>query len=164
FESLASNLVTNDLNAAPDIFVRDLLMGQTTRVSVSGPGTEANGGSLQAELSSDGRYVVFESAASNLVAGDTHGATDIFLPGLAAGITRRISVSTAGVQADQTSGGGQYNHFGTSRISGDGHYVAFVSSATNLIAGDTNFVQDVFLRDTIANTTTRVSVGTSGSQ
>ena len=164
FESFASNLVAGDFNASPDVFVRDLLTGQTTRVSVSGPGTEGNAGSWQAELSADGRYVVFESAASNLVAGDTNGAADIFLRDLVAGTTRRVSVSTGGVQSDQPSGGGQYNHFGTPRISGDGRYVAFVSSATDLVAGDTNFVQDVFLRDTVANTTTRLSVSSGGAQ
>ena len=90
-------------------------------------------------MSADGRYVVFSSSATNLVAGDTNGMDDVFLRDLQTGITRRISLNTNGTQGDGQST--------VPSISADGRYITFYSSATNLVTGDTNGVYDVFRYD-----------------
>ena len=156
FHSWASNLVAGDTNFAPDTFVRDRVTGTTTRVSVATGGSQANGGSYQPAISTDGRYVVFYSAASNLVAGDTNGTSDVFVRDRVSGATTRASVATGGSQANGFSG--------RVAISADGRYVAFFSDATNLVAGDTNGRVDAFVRDRVAGTTARVSIATGGAQ
>jgi len=160
FFSEAANLVPRDTNAVSDVFVRDRLSGTTRRVSVGADGTQANERSFPEAISADGRYVAFTSTASNLVAGDTNGVTDLFVRDLRAGITQRVSLSSTGQQADS----GTFNF--ASAISADGRYVAFTSGASNLVPGDTNgpFDGDVFLRDRVARTTQRVSVGAGGRQ
>jgi hypothetical protein len=158
FYSLASNLVANDTNGAYDVFFRDMKLNPatTTRLSVSSSGVEANGASYSPSLSADGRYVAFRSRASNLVSGDTNGTSDIFVRDRTAGTTIRVSVDSAGAQANADCW--------DQAISGDGRYVAFRSAATNLVLGDTNLSADIFLRDTQAGTTTRVSVDSNGLQ
>lgn len=156
FDSAASNLVAGDTNARVDVFRHDRVTGVTVRVSVATGGGQANGDSVGAKLSDDGNLVAFRSTAFDLVAGDTNGASDIFVRDLSAGATTRISVSAAGGDADLPSV--------AAVISGDGRFVAFASSATNLVAVDTNNVSDVFVRDRIQGTTTRVSVSTNGGQ
>ena len=118
-----------------------------TRVSVSSKGVEADYDSKNASVSADGRFVAFESKASNLVPGDTNGATDVFGHDLSQGTTWRISVDSSGNQGDGNSR--------RPKVSADGSGVMFSSSATNLVSGDTNGVNDMFLRDTISGTTTR---------
>jgi Tol biopolymer transport system component len=156
FESLASNLVPGDTNNARDIFVRDRQSGVTSRVSVGAGGAQADAASEWASISSDGRHVAFESFASNLVTGDTNNTYDVFVRDLLTGVTERVSVTSSGAQAN----GGSFEP----SISSDGHYVAFSSAATNLVAGDTNNVRDIFVRDRVAGTTTRVNVATGGAQ
>lgn len=159
FQSSATNLVPNDTNGQPDVFVRDRVAGVTTRVSVSSAGVQANGTSDHVAISADGRYVAFRSNASNLVAGDTNGAYDVFLHDRATGTTSRVSVSTSGVQG--TSGSERPS------ISSDGRYVAFVSYAPNLVAGDTNSSGDVFVHDTHTGVTSlesRATTGVSGNR
>jgi Tol biopolymer transport system component len=156
FTSRASNLVPGDTHGQTDAFVRDLRTGATVRVSVSSDGVPGNSESAFPRLSADGRHVVFQSWATNLVAGDTGDAEDVFVRDLATRATERVSVSSTGEPANEDS-------FGVA-ISGDGRYVAFVSSATNLVPGDTNNAADVFLRDRRAGTTTRVNVGPGGVQ
>ncbi|GAB4549100.1 MAG: hypothetical protein OHK0023_13040 [Anaerolineae bacterium] len=156
YESAATNLVSGDTNGAIDIFLRDLGVGTTLRVSVGAGGVQANGASGRVSLSNDGRYIAFDSVATNLVAGDTNARSDIFVYDQVLGTTTRVSVSSGGVQADNDS-------FSPS-ISGDGRYVAFRSDATNLVAGDTNARKDIFVRDLTAGTTTRVSISTAGVQ
>ncbi|MEM8836282.1 MAG: FG-GAP-like repeat-containing protein, partial [Planctomycetota bacterium] len=156
FESAASNLVAGDTNATEDVFLRDRLTGATRRISVDSSGVEGNGSSVQPWISDDGRFIVFESAASNLVAGDTNGVRDIFLHDRLLSITTRISESTAGAQG----GGESLNPY----ISPDGRFVAFQSVATNLVAGDTNGEQDIFLHNTQTGTTSRVSVDSAGNE
>jgi Tol biopolymer transport system component len=143
--SYASPAAMSTVNAAP---------GDFTRVSVSSTGAEGNAYSRDADISSDGRLVVFWSGANSLVAGDTNAWEDIFLRDLQAGTTVRVSVSSAGAQADN----GSYYP----AISGDGKFIAFMSDATNLVNGDTNGVSDIFLRDVQAGTTSPVSVSSSG--
>ncbi len=124
-------------------------------VSVNSTGTGGgNGDSLPVDLSTNGRYAVFESSASDLVPGDTNGATDVFVRDLAAGATLLVSVSTNGGVGNGASR--------TSAMTPDGRYVAFVSAASNLVAGDTNGIPDVFVRDLQTGVTTLASIGRKG--
>jgi Tol biopolymer transport system component len=156
FESVATNLVANDANGKRDIFVRDRDSGTTAIASVDSSGNEGDGDSRAAAISSDGRFVAFESAATNLVAGDTNGKHDVFVHDRDDGTTVRVSVDSAGDQAD----GDSFNP----SISADGALVAFVSSSPHLVPDDTNGSDDVFLRDRTATTTERLSVDSAGLQ
>jgi Tol biopolymer transport system component len=161
FGSWATDLVPGDTNARRDVFVRDRKTGRTTRVSISSSGREATcsngfGCSDAAGISADGRYVAFVSEAANLVPGDTNGASDVFVHDRKTGRTTRVSVSTRGRQANGSSG--------FAAISADGRYVAFGSSASNLVARDTNGAADIFSHDRKTGRTTRVSVGRHGRQ
>jgi putative cell wall-binding protein len=161
FQSDATNLVDDDTNGAKDIFVHDRDTGNTTRWSVATGGAQANGDSRDASISRTGYYVAFESQATNLVSGDTNGSADVFVRtrGILAYFppsTARVSVSSAEAQANDDTD--------APSISADGRYVAFESYASNLVAGDTNGVGDVFVRDRVAGTTRRVSVATTGAQ
>jgi Tol biopolymer transport system component len=156
FESVATNLVPGDTNGLSDVFVRDLMTGKTTRVSVDSVGRQANGPSSSAAISADGRFVAFESDATNLVVGDTNGKRDVFVYDLLTRTTSRVSVDLAERQAN----GPSFN----AAISGDGRFVAFESDASNLVPGDSNLKRDVFVRDLMAGTTTRASVDSAGRQ
>jgi hypothetical protein len=160
FEASASNLVPGDTNQVDDIFVRDLQTGTTRRVSLNSSGAQGNYSSSGPSISADGRFVAFESYATNLVAGDTNGGGDIFVRDLETNTTRRASVSSSGAQADDS----QFILYSAPAISGDGRFVAFDSKASNLVAGDTNGNYDVFVRDLKTHTTRRVSVSSSGAQ
>lgn len=154
FRSAASNLVAGDTNGASDVFVRDTQTAATERVSVSTSGVEADMGAYSPSISSDGRYVAFQSAATNLVAGDTSTWADVFVRDRLLGTTERVSLATNGAQADY--GGGQPS------ISGDGRFVAFASLSTNLALGDLNEFVDVFVHDRQTGTTECVSVMPNG--
>jgi Tol biopolymer transport system component len=156
FNSTASNLVGGDANGLSDVFVRDRQTGKTRRVSVSSAGTEGDAGSYGGLVSADGRFVAFWSDASNLVGADSNGVADIFIRDRQAGTTRRISVSSAGVESDGVS----YPE----SISADGRFVAFESDAANLVGGDANDATDVFVRDRQNGTTKRVSVSSTGAE
>jgi Tol biopolymer transport system component len=156
FYSFATNLVPGDSNGCSDIFVRDTLLGTTTCVSVDPSGRPANGGNRYPTISHDGRFVAWESNASNLVPGDTNGQRDIFVRDLLLGLTTRVSTASGGAQADAGST--------DANLSPDGRWIAFESDATNLVAGDTNGVTDVFLHDRTTGSTVRVSTNGSGSQ
>ena len=165
FESNGSNLVPGDTNNREDIFVRDLFTNTTTRVSVDSAGNQAIGdfslpvSFLLPSISADGRFVAFSSEAANLVRGDTNTGSDIFVRDLLTNTTTRVSLDSGGNQAI-----GGYNDSNYPSISSDGRFVAFASEAPNLVPGDTNSVPDIFVRDTLANTTTRVSVDSAGNQ
>jgi Ca2+-binding RTX toxin-like protein len=154
FESDASNLVPGDTSNKDDIFVRDTLANTTTRVSVDSAGNQGNSGSGAASISADGRFVTFSSVATNLVPGDTNNKQDIFVRDTLANTTTRVSVDSAGNQANNTSF--------RSSISANGRFVVFSSEASNLVPGETNNSTDIFVRDTLANTTTRVSISSTG--
>jgi len=139
FWSWASNLVAGDTNAYPDVFVHDRATKITERVSVDSSGVEGNSDSFTASISADGQIVAFSSLASNLVAGDTNGDSDVFVHDRATGITERVSVDSSGVE-------GNGNCYGPS-ISADGQIVAFYGFASNLVAGDTNAFEDVFVHE-----------------
>ena len=138
FVSDADNLVRGDTNGAADIFVRDRRKGTTRRVSVGPGGLQGNGFSFMPAISSDGRFVSFASTATNLVPGDTNGAADIFVYDRQKGTTRRVSVGPGGAQANASSE--------RPAISSSGRLVAFSSYATQLMPGDTNDWEDVFVR------------------
>lgn len=156
FNSDATNLVPDDTNNLTDIFVYDRLMGTTIRVSVSSTGRQANGYSTTSALSADGRYVTFDSEASNLVPGDTNQVMDVFVHDLITGDTVRVSVDSQGNQANDSSA--------RPSISADGRYVAFHSFASNLIPGDTNSAGDVFVHDRLTGVTSMISVDSQGNQ
>lgn len=156
FESLASNLVAHDVNHASDIFIRDRVSHRTRVISVSSTGRRGDGSSREPSISANGRYVVFNSAADTLVPGDTNQAEDVFIRDVKNHTTHRISVSSSGAQANNSSF--------LPQISSDGRYVVFESSATNLVPSDTNGVPDIFIRDRVAKTTTRVSLTATGGQ
>jgi Tol biopolymer transport system component len=155
FESHATNLVPGDTNNAHDVFVRDREAGPIERVPLAADGGRANGESYSPSLSADGRFVAFESYATDLVPGDTNGQRDIFVRDRQAGTTERVSLTADGAQA-----GGNSTSLS---LSADGRFVAFVSG-DNLVPGDTNGVTDVFVRDRQAGVTERVSVGAGGAQ
>ena len=156
FQSDASNLVSGDTNAASDVFVHDRLSGTTERVSVDSLGAQGDESSSSSSISADGRYVVFNSSASNLVSGDTNSSFDIFLHDRQGGTTERVSLDSLGAE-------GNDNSFNPS-ISADGRYVAFHSSASNLVSGDTNGVADIFVRDLQSGTTDRLSLDSLGAE
>jgi Tol biopolymer transport system component len=160
FWSTSRGLVANDYNGVADVFLHDRVAGTTERVSVRANGTEADGGSYRAAISADGRFVAFESDATNLVSNDTNGTTDIFVKDRVIGKVERVSVDSNGNQANTDYGGGSFDP----SISGDGRFVAFSSRATNLVAGDTNGSYDVFVHDRATGVTERVSVDSSGAQ
>ena len=156
FTSSASNLVPGDTNGTEDVFVRDRMAQVTRRVSVGPGGRQANSDSAEPAISADGRFVAFISSASNLVAGDTNATDDVFVRDRMAQVTRRVSVGTSAQQA---------NSFSFSlAISAGGRFVAFTSDASNLVAGDSNGTEDVFVRDRSVKVTRRVSVGSGGQQ
>ncbi len=155
FESRATNLDPIDNNGVADVFVRDLTVRQTLRMSVTPNGTDANDVSEHPRISGDGRFVVFDSRATNLVVGDTNQVSDIFLRDIVAGVTRRISVSSSGAQANGAST--------FPEISENGRFVVFHSSATNLVPAAHWPQWRVFLHDTLTGTTTCVSRDISGS-
>ena len=158
FQSGASNLVAADTNGVGDVFLRDRQVGTTVLVSVSSAGVQGNNGSNSCGISADGRFVAFTSAATNLVPGDSNATYDAFLRDLQNGTTERVSLGAAGVQGDGQSS------VGPGSISADGRFVVFSSMAANLVPGDTNQVQDVFVRDRQSATTERVSVDSGGAQ
>jgi Tol biopolymer transport system component len=178
FTSYATNLVTGDTNGVSDIFVRDLLLNITERVSVSSMGEQSNGDSSSPSISGDGRYVAFSSGearfsearfesfnterssnsqhAGNLVPDDNNGFHDIFVYDRILKTIKRVSISSTGEQ----SNGDSYSP----SISGDGRYIAFSSGANNLVTGDNNGVDDIFVYDQTLNTIKRVSISTNGDE
>jgi len=158
FESDASNLVAGDTNKATDVFVQDRRTGSTSRVSISSNGGQANGSAAAPAVSADGRYVTFSSTASNLTPGHTDQSWDVFVRDLRTSTTTWVSTSTLGTEGDSPVGSLM------SVISADGRYVSFMSTAGNLVSGDTNGVEDVFVRDLRTGITTRASVSRTGIQ
>lgn len=160
FESNASGLVTGDTNSSNDVFVRDLVNGTTVRASVSSAGVEAGNMSDSSfpSISDDGRLVVFQSSAANLVAGDTNGEPDIFVHDLQAGTTARINVGPAPGFAE-ANGMSSMPH-----LSGDGSTVVFRSFATTLTASPTNGNAHVFACDLATGAITLVSKNGAGEE
>lgn len=139
FESLAENLTALDGNQSWDIFVHHRTTGQTICASRAPNGETGNGDSLGAAISADGRYVAFDSYASNLVPQDTNNATDVFVFDVSAQTLELVSKTQTGA-----GGNGPSSH---ASISADGRHVLFASTADDLVAGDTRKVRDLFLYD-----------------
>ncbi len=161
FSSPATDMVSGDTNGHWDVFLRDTELETTEMISMSASGVLANGDSRFPEVSEDGRYVVFQSVATNLIAGDLNGAADVFLVDRTLGTVTLVSVSTLGVQQNF----GSFAARGCD-VSDDGRYVAWVTLATNLSPYDKfgHGDRDVYYRDLLAETTTLVSIDYLGDQ
>ncbi len=153
FESSATNLVQNDGNGRTDVFVRDLLLKTTVRVSVGSAGVEGDGDSRFPRLSSNGRFVLFQSHATNLVPGGTDGNGDAFVADLSSGAIELVSLDEGGTEASGPAL--------PIDVSDDGVLVVF-ATADVLVAGDVNGADDLYARDRAAGTTVLLSVGDRG--
>ncbi len=156
FESPATNLVAGDTNGLHDIFVHDRDTGTTERVSVASDGTQGNSFSQLPAISPDGRFVAFDSNANNLVLGDSNARRDVFVHDRDTGVTELVSVASDGAQGNQSSS--------QPAISADERFVVFGSGASTLVAGDTNGNNDIFVHDRDSGTTELVSVASDGTQ
>ena len=153
FTSMANDLVPGGNSFySLNVFLRDRTLDTTTLISGNTSGSGGgNGNSMAGQVSTNGQFVVFQSDASNLVPNDANGATDIFIRDRVAGTTALVSVST---------NGGPANGASTDPVmTPDGRFVAFISSASNLVPNDTNGIPDVFVRDLVAGTNYLVSAG-----
>jgi Tol biopolymer transport system component len=156
FLSAATNLIDGTTVPTGGIFVRDRLNGTTELASVDSAGNPGTGYSQLGGISADGSVVAFTSGSPNLVANDTNLCSDAFVHDRSTGVTERVSVDSAGGQADLDSYG--------SAISADGNVVVISSRATNLVPGDTNKKNDVFVHDRTTGVTERVSLDSSGQE
>ncbi|WP_345297980.1 hypothetical protein [Candidatus Villigracilis affinis] len=134
FGSMANNMVSGDTNSAEDIFMHDTVTGITTRISVDSSGAQSNGHSGYPSISADGRYISFESSASNLVNGDTNNTPDIFVRDTVLKTTTRASINSSGAQMNINM------VILWPSLSADGHHVVFQSKADNLVSGDTKWI------------------------
>ena len=155
FHSNATNLVPGDTNESEKIFLYDQETATISLLNVSTTGGDPNGNLFVPHLSADGRFVAFNSRASNLVSGDENGVGDIFVHDRETETTTRVTVNTEGGDPDGFS-------FARFPLSANGRFVTFQSTATNLVAGDSNGVNDIFVYDRETGTTTRVSVNMEG--
>ena len=157
FSSSANNLTPNgNSQMGLNVFLRDRASNTLTLISVNAAGNGGgNGSSYSSQMSTNGRFVAFESDASDLRRGDTNGVTDVFVRDLQAGTNLLVSVA-----ADGSWGNGASTD---PVITPDGRYVAFVSAASNLVPGDTNGIPDAFVRDLASNITYLVSSGATGT-
>ncbi|MFN7952469.1 MAG: FAD-dependent oxidoreductase [bacterium] len=153
FQSDADNLVPDDRNRVSDVFVHARASRRTERVSVDSKGREGDDESTHAAISADGRFVAFESAATNLVPRDSNGASDVFLRDRKTRTTERVSVAKGGAEANDASG--------SPALSADARYVAFQSVATNLAPGSPRLSR-IYVRDRTKNETECVSVNDEG--
>lgn len=157
FASDASNLVVGDTNLARDVFLTDTLLGTTTLISKTTAGIQGNGFSTRPDMSADGRYIVFRSGATNLDGLDLNGIVDdVFLHDTVTGVTEMVSRDSLGVQGNAASD--------RPCISDDGNIISFWSDSSNLVVGDLNFVRDIFVIDRLAGTTSLASVSSAGVQ
>lgn len=154
FQSVANNLVTGDVFFSYDVYLHDTQTGATTKINLGPGGTHVGGGNGWPRLSANGRYITYHSNASGLVAGDSNNEWDIFLSDITQGTTERISVNSSGGDGNGSCNGPV--------VSDDGRYVAFESSSSNLVAGDTNGYYDLFVRDRQTGTTSRVGSSNYG--
>jgi len=161
FRSRAGNLVSNDGNGLEDVFLKDMQTGAITNVSTpadSAPGDGASGLNSLA-VSGNGRFVVFESGATNLVSDDVNGKRDIFIKDTQSGATALVSAAASGAQGNEDS-------YQSVAISADGRFVAFTSDASNLVPEDANAIvgkTDIFLKDTQSGVIQLASTSTAGA-
>ncbi len=159
FDSDASNLVAGVGNSFTQVYVRNIASGTTAVASVDNSGNLANGGTVRSWISPDGNFVVFSSVSKNLVAGDTTGIfAEVFMRNLSANQTTRISLASDGSQPNDSS------DIALNVISANDRFVTFTSFASNLVPGDTNGVQDIFVRDVTLSATARADIAPDGLQ
>jgi Tol biopolymer transport system component len=156
FRSNATDLVSEGANTNGDIYIRDLFLEETTKVTVRHDGSLTELNSWLPSISADGRHVSFTSGDNGLVPDDLISPQDVFVCDLDSGLIERVSVSTAGTEGTDRNG--------DTAINGDGTVVAWWSRASELVQGDTNGEDDIFVRDRVAGTTTRVNVSSTGEQ
>lgn len=161
FTSRASDLTANDENNDDDVFLRNIAAETTTLISVdTGGESSTTGGSDSGRISADGQFIGFNSTATDLVTGITDAASfsDVFLRDIGSSSTELVSINSA-----STGPGNGYSYI--KRVSQNGRYVLFSSTATDLVAGitDANGVDDIFLRDMVTGTTELVSINADGT-
>lgn len=156
YTSTASNLVAGDSNGLADLFIHDSLTGDTSLLSIGIGGQASNGEPYIADISADGRYVVFDSNATNIVAGDVNGKFDVFVVDGQTGAVECASVNAFGIPANGNSV--------RPKISADGRYVCFQSGATDIDFSDSNSYTDVYLFDRVTKTSERISVDSFGNE
>ncbi len=149
FTSGAYNLVPTDTNGFRDVYLRDLANGALERVTRTSAGMEPDGDCKHPAISDDGRFVAFQSFATNLAAGDANGTWDVFVTDRVTRLTTIVSAAASGV-----IGNGESTQ---PSISADGSRIAFASTSSNLVSGDTNNVQDVFVRNLLNGSVRLVS-------
>ncbi|EIM26073.1 PD40 domain-containing protein [Microvirga lotononidis] len=155
FESNSTDLVAGGTDGGRYLFLKDLQTGATTRIDSRLDGSDG-GQSINASFSANGRYIVFESTGANLVSGDNNGTRDIFRKDLLTGAIIRVSTKADGTDAHGVST--------NAAISPDGRYVTFASSASDLVAGDTNGKTDCFRKDLVTGEIVRLSVTAQGQE
>jgi len=163
FTATASDLVGTDTNGMQDVFVRDLIAGTTTLVSVNSGGADSgNATSYVPTISNDGNRIAFLSEATDLVPGFVDGngpgfgGLDAYVRDLGAGTTTLVSINSAGTASANVG-------VGSPSISGDGNFVAFSSTASDLVATDTNGAFDIFVRNLMAGATDLVTINSAGT-
>lgn len=190
FNSWGANLIAPDTNNNSDTFYKDTQTGRI-EFAVSDalgvrPPQQTNGVQYGSyfSMSADGLYVAFETSANNLVdltfladpnsatgstinsttitSGDNNGDTDVYVKDLVTGALKLVSATAAGLAPSGAGASGYVSH--SPAVSADGHYVAFTSSANNLVAGDTNTAADIFIKDLQSGSVRRVSTNAGGSQ
>lgn len=156
FESEASNLVRGDRNQGSDVFVYDTRRRKLVRASLTSDGVELTGQSRHPAISADGRFVAFESNATNLGPADRDVDADIYVHDLQTGATSLVS---AGIEGAPSNG-----QCLNAAISADGRYIAYEGFASNLVPDDTNSASDVFVFDQVTGATVRASLTYTGAQ
>ena len=156
FQSFATNLIAGDTNNTGDIFLKNVSSGSLTRVSTTAAGSQANDYSSEPRISGNGQVVVFRSAATNLVGGDTNNFLDVFAKDLSTGAVTRASTASDGSEANHDS-------YAPS-ISANGQFIAFHTDATNIVAGDTNDRLDVVVKNLVSGSAVRASTASDGTQ
>ncbi|HEX3873536.1 MAG TPA: hypothetical protein VHW26_05285 [Solirubrobacteraceae bacterium] len=156
FVSTASNLVGGVAHGIQNIYLETAGGGPPTLVSVGVGGSATDGNSYQPEISANGRFVVFTSTADDLIAGDDNDKPDVFERDLVAGVTRRVSVASHGGQANGPSS--------NASVSGDGRYVTFASTSSNLVGRQKTATEEVYVHDTASNLTNVISVSSGGTR
>ena len=154
FMSDASNLVADDTNGSDEVFVKNVLTGVTKRVSAAADGTQGDSVSSNPVMSGDGQTVAFMSFASNLVPGAPSGNFDIYVKHLDTGAIERVSTAADGTLANSSAQQAVLSH--------NGRFVAFMSDASNLVANDTNFNFDIFVKDLQTGKIIRATTDSNG--
>ena len=159
FYSEATDIVPLGAVRTSDIFVRDLVTGQTKMASINLAGTPSTQGSRFGLISDNGRFVVFTGFANNIVSNDTNSSEDVFIRDMEAGTTKLVSLNAAGTASGALGGSDLLD------MTPDARFIVFISHAQDLtsIPDGNNLGRDIFVRDMVTNVTKLVSVNLAGS-